>query len=212
MFRRVFAKHRAANYAGRKKKVSGSKKTKDICGGICLLLGISVLYGKELPLLRLPQEGYKTIVKLAMWENRQVTAEEVLPVLYADMSGSFLRVSHADGAVPDYVPPEEEVSPVSVKAILEDRFGDLEQVGFQSFLSNYYIEDVSTEATADVFRITELAEYESSIVKKEEPQILIFHTHGSEGYADSRPGRSRSRCKDLRVAMCDAHLENEKGN
>ena len=188
MFRRVYAKHRAANYAGRKYRAGGSKKAREICGGLCLLLGTVFLYGNELPLFRLPQEGYTAVAKLAMKENRQVTEGEVLQVLYADASGSFLRVSHADGAIPDYVPPVEEVSSVSVKAILEDRFGALEEVTFQSFLSNYYIEDVSTKATADVFQITELAEYEPAIEQKEEPQILIFHTHGSEGYLDSRPG------------------------
>lgn len=29
-----------------------------------------------------------------------------------------------------------------------------------------------------------------SLEKSEEPQILIFHTHGSEGFSDSRPGES----------------------
>lgn len=188
VFRRVYAKHRATKYAGRRKRGSDNKRIRKICGGFCLLLSITVLYGKDLPLPRLPQERYVAVAKLALKENRQVREGEVLPVQYANASGSFLQVRHADGAIPEYVLPAEEVVPVSVKEILEERFGELEQVSFQSFLSNYYIEDSSTKATADVLQPVTLAAYDPSVEKKEEPQILIFHTHGSEGYADSRPG------------------------
>ena len=91
---------------------------------------------------------------------------------------------------PEYVPPKEEVEPVSVavKEILEERFGVLEDVAFSSFLANYYIEDLSTKAAEELFRPEVLADYDLTVEKKDEPQILIFHTHGSEGYADSREG------------------------
>ena len=73
---------------------------------------------------------------------------------------------------------------------MEDRFGDLESVSFRNFLLNYYIEDVSTSATQDLFDIQTLLNYDLTIEKEEKPQILIFHTHGSEGYADSRSGET----------------------
>ena len=41
---------------------------------------------------------------------------------------------------------------------------------------------------ADDFDITYFLESDLSVEKSEEPQILIYHTHGSEGFADSRPG------------------------
>ena len=184
---RAYARHRAATYAGKKKGYSGDKRTRAICGLLCLVTGFGVLYGKELPLFRLPQSGYEGLVRLAELENRG-GGEYTLPVQYAESTGTFLRIRHAEGAVPEYVAEEKQTKPVSVKELLELRFGNLEKVTFESFLSNYYIEDVSTKATAEVFEITRLAEYDPSIEKKEEPQILIFHTHGSEGYADSRPG------------------------
>ncbi len=184
---RTYAKHRAAKYAGKKKGYNGDSRTRVICGLLCMMTGFGVLYGKELPLFRLPQSGYEELARLAELGNENGKVH-TLPVQYAESAGTFLMIRHAEGAVPEYVAEVKQTKPISVKELLEQRFGDLKEVSFESFLSNYYIEDVSTKATAEVFDITGLAEYEPSIEKKEEPQILIFHTHGSEGYADSRPG------------------------
>ncbi len=184
---RTLAKHRAGTYAGKQKGIREEQKRRKVCALICLSVGLGVLYGKELPLFYFPPQGYVVLEKLAETENRKVR-ENTLPVRYADASGTFLEVYHAEGKVPEYIPPVEEMKPVSVKQLLEERFGVLEKVPFQSFLSNYYIEDASTKATAEVISLTELAEYKPAIKKSEEPQILIFHTHGSEGYADSRAG------------------------
>lgn len=188
MLQRVRAKHRAAHYAGKVRLGDVHKIRRYRCGFLLLAVGIATLYGKKLPLVQFPKEGYTMLRTLAGETMTRQGEEELLPVRYADASGGFLRVSRAYGAVPVYTAPTEETKPVSVKSLLEDRFGALEQVSFQSFLSNYYIEDVSTKATEDVLQITKLAEYDTTMEKKEEPQILIFHTHGSEGYADSRPG------------------------
>lgn len=187
LIHRVYAKHRAARYAGKQKRYSGKRKKKELCAMLCLITGLGILYGMELPLLRLPQAGYETLARLAEKGNVRIE-QEVLTIRYAEGAGSFLQVRHAKGEVPAYVPPAEEAKPAPVRAILEERFGDLEEVTFQNFLTNYYIEDVSTKATEEVLRLTELARYEPAIEKKKEPQILIFHTHGSEGYADSRAG------------------------
>lgn len=186
-FRRAYAKHRAVTYAGRQKRAGEERKKRNVCGLLCLAVGIGVLYGKRLPLFRFPQTGYAALVKLAEAENSE-RREQTLPIRYAEASGAFLEVSLAEGKIPEYIPPVEETEPVSVKELLKERFGVLEEVPFQSFLSNYYIEDASTKATAEVIPLTELAEYKPAIEKKEEPQILIFHTHGSEAYADSRAG------------------------
>lgn len=156
------------------------------CGFLCLAAGFLVLYGKELPLFFFPKTGYEALAKLAEIENREVR-EQTLPVRYAEASDSFLNIYRAEGRVPTYIPPTKETEPVFVKQLLEERFGGLEEVSFHNFLSNYYIEDVSTKATPDVISLTELAEYKPALEQTEEPQILIFHTHGSEGYADSRP-------------------------
>jgi len=188
MLHRVYAKHRAARYAGKQKKVGTEKKKKQIIATTCFFVGLSVLYLKELPLLEFPKAGYESIVKLAETENRKAQKEEELLIRYASAQGMCLTVDRVSGNIPEYVPPTIEIESVGVKHILEERFGTLENVTFQNFLSNYYIEDASTKATEDVMKLTELAEYELAVEKKEEPQILIFHTHTSEGYADSREG------------------------
>ena len=184
---RAYAKHRAGIYAGKQKRTGAERKRREACALLCLAVGMGVLYGKELPLFRFPQNGYAALAKLAETENKEVR-DHTLPIRYAAAAGDFLEVSHVEGRIPEYIPPEKAPEPVSVKNLLEERFGVLEETPFQSFLSNYYIEDASTKATAEVISLTELAEYKPAIEKKEEPQILIFHTHGSEGYADSRAG------------------------
>jgi stage II sporulation protein P len=126
--------------------------------------------------------------RIAEKERIEKREEELLPVRYVSAPGTYLQILHAEGEVPEYIPPEVEAEPVSVKEILEERFGALEDISFQSFLSNYYIEDVSTKATEELLQPEKLANYNLGMIKAKEPQILIFHTHGSEGYADSRTG------------------------
>ncbi len=187
---RMYAKHRAARYAGKAGGRDAGKKRKRNLGILFFLTGLGILYGRELPLLHLPASGMETIARLVEAENRTVREEAVLPVHYVNEPGRYLPVSHTEGDIPQYIPPEPEAEtvPVSVKTILEERFGVLEEVAFQSFFSNFYIEDPSTKATEDLFAPDVLADYDLTMEKKKEPQILIFHTHGSEGYADSRAG------------------------
>lgn len=184
---RVTAKHRAARYAGKTKKKWSVKQCMRMGAIGCLLVGLGVLYLKELPLFTFPKEGYELLKKIDKSLSRE-EEEVLLPVQYAGASETYLAVSSAKGNIPDYIPPEEEVDAVSVREILEERFGNLNETEFGSFLNNYYIEDASTKATEDVFSPVELAEYDLTVEKKKEPQILIFHTHTSEGYADSRGG------------------------
>ncbi len=185
---RMFAKHRAARYAGKTKCPGEEKKQRRACAWLLLIVGLGVLYFKELPLVEFPREGYVILKRFAEKENGEVIEEEPLPVRYASAPGTYLQIHQAEGNVPEYISPEVEAASVSVKEILEERFGALEEVSFQSFLSNYYIEDVSTKATEELLKPEKLANYNLGMKKTKEPQILIFHTHGSEGYADSRAG------------------------
>ncbi len=185
---RAYAKHRAANYAGKGKKAIDWQKRKRVCAFLMLLAGTGILYLKELPLLEFPRVGYRIMERLAEEENRTHRGEDALAVRYASAYGDSFAIRHAKGEIPAYVPPEKEPEAVDVKEILQERFGGLEGVAFQSFLANYYIEDSSTKATEEVLCLPELASYELHTEKNDEPQILIFHTHTSEGYADSREG------------------------
>lgn len=53
---------------------------------------------------------------------------------------------------------------------------------------NFYIVNSTTKMTEADFDAEYFIEKDLSIQKKEEPQILIFHTHGSEAFLNSRAG------------------------
>lgn len=59
----------------------------------------------------------------------------------------------------------------------------------ERFLKNYYIADTSVGNVNAVIDGEKLLAMDTSLERiKEEPQILIYHTHGTEGYKDSREG------------------------
>lgn len=55
---------------------------------------------------------------------------------------------------------------------------------------NFYIVNATTVMTAQAFDVDYFLSADLSLEKKEEPQILIYHTHASEAFADSRYGVS----------------------
>lgn len=184
--RRACARYRAVRYTKRR---NGSKERKRrvLAAGL-FAAGAVILYAGRLPLLQLPDAGYASLRELAQQENQRAREEETLFIRYADASGEALTIHTAEGKVPEYVMPTPMAEKISVKEILEERFGELEKLSFQTFLSNYYIEDASTKASPEILDIEEMLNKDLTIEKIEKPQILIFHTHTSEGYADSRPG------------------------
>ncbi len=57
-------------------------------------------------------------------------------------------------------------------------------------LSNFYITDSSTSIDNSIFNVSKLLSKDVTLEKSNEPQILIFHTHGgSESFIDSRRGK-----------------------
>lgn len=60
-----------------------------------------------------------------------------------------------------------------------------------SYLKEHlYIVNATTKMTTDDFDVEYFIEKDLSVEKSAQPQILIFHTHASEGFADSRAGES----------------------
>ena len=141
---------------------------------------------------------------------------EILLVEYQKEEESVLAVSRQVGKLPKFqeetkqeetkkeetkqeekqetAPPAEQNNAkpqkIDVKEVLLERFGSLKTVRFQDFISNYYVVDASTKAVEADFPIERLAGKNVSIKKKNQPQILIYHTHGSEAFSDSRPGKT----------------------
>lgn len=60
---------------------------------------------------------------------------------------------------------------------------------FEFLISNCYIVDGSTSITSNDINIENMLETDLSIdLSDEEYKVLIYHTHGSEAFLDSRPG------------------------
>ncbi|MCD8365757.1 MAG: stage II sporulation protein P [Clostridiales bacterium] len=79
---------------------------------------------------------------------------------------------------------EEETTAASVTVSLE-KLAD-----YDYLIQNYYTVDSSTTISSDQLNASELLGIDCSIAEGSggEPQILIYHTHASEGYSDSVAG------------------------
>ncbi len=74
----------------------------------------------------------------------------------------------------------------------------------ERFLKNYYIADTSVGNVSSVIDGEKLLSMNTALERiTEEPQILIYHTHGTEGYKDSREGMEA----DTVVGMGDVLYE-----
>lgn len=76
-----------------------------------------------------------------------------------------------------------------VAAILADNYSLEALATADALLSEYYIVDSVTSTLPSLFQAKELLAQDLSVEKTTEGyQVLIYHTHGTEGYCDSRSG------------------------
>ena len=59
---------------------------------------------------------------------------------------------------------------------------------FDYLLQQFFVVDADTSVNQNLFSVETLMQADMSMKKEEAPQILIYHTHSQEGYADSIPG------------------------
>lgn len=140
-------------------------------------------------------------------EDEVTMQEEQLSVWVADgllesvMSenasyGGYLPISYAKGAVEAVTviqQPEDaasvQESGTGVKLLLENNYCMQDLANPDYLLSTYYIVDSITSALPELFDGEALLGKDLSIQPAEEGyQILIYHTHASEGFIDSREG------------------------
>lgn len=90
------------------------------------------------------------------------------------------------------IPPEETAETEAVKEVLGTTISDevLAQISdYEYLLQNYYTVDAGTTADEELLDASVLLEKELGIERNPEvPQILIYHTHSQEEFADSVPG------------------------
>lgn len=138
-----------------------------------------------------------------------------------------LEIRYVHGAVTPLPVPESEKGEVSdgvqdtvlhtdtkpfrtVLSMVKEQYRWKEPAEQMRFLNNYYIADVSVGDVSNVIDGEKLLSLDTSLGGiSEEPQILIYHTHATEGYKNSRPGVEA----DTVVGMGDVLLEEltEKG-
>ncbi|MDF2487331.1 MAG: putative rane protein [Herbinix sp.] len=97
-----------------------------------------------------------------------------------------LEMGYAQGQIDVLEKEDDEVIETSSPGNLIDY--TMEQLKDINFLvRNFYIVDPSTKVTDDLFDATELLSKDMTLKQKNDaPQILIYHTHSQEAYADSR--------------------------
>lgn len=78
-------------------------------------------------------------------------------------------------------------------------------------LKNFYIVDSSTSIDKNIFDVEKLLKTDLSLKKKNEPQILIYHTHGaSESFVDSKEGEVKDSIIGVGAVLADI-LEEKYG-
>lgn len=104
-------------------------------------------------------------------ENGRGTEKEAVQTVGSAYQSTF---------VPDYYPMLSDI--VGTKYLVENL------LQLEYLKENFYIVNSTTKMTEKEFDTEYFLKTDLSIERKEEPQILIYHTHASEGFIDSRVG------------------------
>ncbi len=83
---------------------------------------------------------------------------------------------------------EEDVKAVMASTANQiKRLKESKDTGY--LLQNFYIVDSTTSVDSSVFQVGKMLNADMTLKKEDEPQILIYHTHGAtEGFTDKRTG------------------------
>ncbi|MBE5961835.1 MAG: stage II sporulation protein P [Lachnospiraceae bacterium] len=137
------------------------------------------------------------LAMLAAKENEEVLIEEenttqaMLEVEYTEGNVTALPTWNASSEMIEEAmnTANESVAGISVKNLIKSAYDVASMHELDYLINNYYIEDSSTKATLELFNVDRLLEKDMSVKQnKEAPQILIYHTHASETFCDSREG------------------------
>lgn len=85
---------------------------------------------------------------------------------------------------------EPEVREVLTPEIIGTEYSLSQLKDFDFLLRKFYAVESNTTVNTSILNVTEMLSYDVTLAKRDEasPQILIYHTHSTEGYADSREG------------------------
>ncbi len=92
----------------------------------------------------------------------------------------------------------------TILATVNEQYRWKESAEQERFLKNYYIADISVGDVSSVINGERLLSIDTSLERiTEEPQILIYHTHGTEGYSDSRKGVEADTVVGMGDILCE---------
>lgn len=167
---------------------------------LILLLCFVMLFLQALPVARAERNDTQEQARQQSGEKTDEQASgNLLVVEYATGSNALLNREGGiyistptpfptNTPVPTNIPVQTEAIRVAdligTKYVLEDLL-DLNYLK-----NNLYIVNATTKMTEAEFDVEYFINADLSLEKSSEPQILIFHTHGSESFADSRAGET----------------------
>lgn len=97
-----------------------------------------------------------------------------------------VQIIYGDGYLEEMV-PQQTNSLEHNQRLLEELW---ESQDFSYLIRNFYIVNSTTYVSEELFPVEEMLSRDLSIQKeRDNPKILIHHTHASEAYIDSRPGK-----------------------
>lgn len=95
-------------------------------------------------------------------------------------------------------------SVATIMSTVKEQYRWTESAEQARFLKNYYIADVSVGNVNSVINGERFLTIDTSLeCIREEPQILIYHTHGTEGYSDSRKGVEADTVVGMGDILCE---------
>lgn len=126
-------------------------------------------------------------------ENEYTTDEKSngkrLEIVFTEGKVSYIENYDKSSYVNDFVIDNSDNFAVSVSNLIKSQYSldKLKQLDY--LIQNYYIVDEKTKAINSVFDTDKLLATDLTIKKnRNAPQVLIYHTHASEAYIDSRKG------------------------
>ncbi len=181
---------------------------------------------RELPLEEGEQNRELSLEELMQQENQGLLPEqEGEDVVVLDLE-SLLEENGWDAQEPPEVPSEEAAEPEPQEIWSQDNIvagssfvPHLRQqtvdltalLDYETLRNQFYVVDSVTNIGKDLLDVQKLTQRDLTISKEDAgPQILIYHTHSQEGFADSVPGDDSTTIMGVGQLLADI-LEQQYG-
>lgn len=136
-------------------------------------------------------QEYENTEILYQWTKKAVYGMFLPLWEYQEQYGGSREQLLSENAVPSFLFSEDdETEKDKEEETQSQRTFTTKQLYSQSYLRKYFIQvDSTTTITNQELDGQNLFNRDLSVKKEDSPQILIYHTHGSESYADSKAGK-----------------------